>query len=79
MEQFVGNPCVRSFDVHLRKKARRPCLILIGLIISTKEANKLDFKITRTPTTFSCIFAPFKGIQEESCGKRVRPFFGLVT
>ena len=49
-----------------QKEGEPPSLILNGLIISGKEAIKLDFNIARTPTTFTCIFAPFKGILEES-------------
>ena len=50
----------------LQSEGAQTTLILTGLIISTKEAIKFDFNIAGTPTTFSCVFAPFKGIQEES-------------
>ena len=49
-----------------RKKADIHSLILNGLMISGKEATKLDFHIARTPTMFYCVFAPSKGIPEES-------------
>ena len=62
MEQFIGNFCLQSHDARSRVKARRPSLILNGL----NYILKLGFNIAGTPTTFSCIFAPFKGIQEES-------------
>ena len=56
---------VSEAATRVSEKARRPILILIGWIISTKEATKIDFNIARTPTTSSCIFALFKGIQED--------------
>ena len=66
MEQFIGIPCVRSYDVRFRLKAREPSLILNDLIVYTKEAIKLDVNIARTQMTSSCIFAPFKGTREEN-------------
>ena len=66
MEQIIGVLCVQSYDVRFKVKARRPSLILDGLIISTKEAVKPDLNIAKTQTTSSCMFAPFKGTLEES-------------
>ena len=61
MGQFIGVPCVQSYDVRFKVMARRPSRILTGLMISTEETIKLDFNIARTPTTFSRIFAPIQG------------------
>ena len=47
-------------------KVRTLPLILNGLITSTMEGIRPDFKIAKTQTTSSCMFAPFKGTQEES-------------
>ena len=48
-----GNPCVHSYDVNVRVKARRHSLILMDWIGFTKEAIQLDFNTARIPTTFS--------------------------
>ena len=62
--QFIGNRWVQGSHTLFSKKARRPSLILIGLIVFTKEAIKLDFNVTRTTTTFSCILAQVTGTLE---------------
>ena len=61
MVQFIGHRWVHSCDLRFSKKADTPSLILNGLM---KEAIKLYFNFARIPTTFSCIFAPFKGTLE---------------
>ena len=66
MVQFNGNRRVQSCDTRFRKKADTPSLILNGLMTFGMDAIKLGFNIARTPTTFSCIFAPFEGILEEN-------------
>ena len=66
MVHFIGNRWVRSCDMRFRKKEDIPFLILIGSIISGKDATKHDFNIARTPATLYYLVAPFKGTLEET-------------
>ena len=67
--QFIANSMGPKLRHAFQKEGETASLILNGLIISGKEAIKLDFNIARTPTTFTCIVAPFKGIPEESSSR----------
>ena len=69
MVQIIGNRCVESCDTRFRKKADTPSLILNGLIVSGKEAIKLDFNIAKTPTTFYCLFALVKDTLERTLSR----------
>ena len=66
MEQFIGVPCVQSYDMRFQVKVRRPSLILNGRIMYTKDAITQDSNIAKSRRTTSCKFAPSKGTQEES-------------
>ena len=57
MGLFIGIPCVQSYDVHCRVKARRPTLILVGLILSTKEATKNSISTLEEPQRRSLVYS----------------------
>ena len=68
MVRFIGNRWVQSCDKRFKKKKGGHTFSDSDWLDETHKGNKkkVDFNIARTPTTVSCIFAPGKGIPEES-------------